>query len=154
MIDDRLTELRPRLDYLEDPGERETLAAFLSDGEIMKAELLRFAHIKAGADPGDDPGANVCGVDVGEIKRWLRKANTLVAAAHRERDANIAAVGQAAIDAGMSGEDYANAVLAQSVRKFQAWAEEQGLSEKDATDAWEKMPVLERQRIMGPPTLE
>ena len=154
MIDDRLTELRPRVEWLEDPGERETLAAFLGDGEAMKAELLRFAHIKAGADPGDDPEANVCQVDIGQIKRWMRKANTLVAAAHRQRTANLTAVGQAILGSGMTTEEYQKAVLAKNTRKFNAWAEEQGLTEQEAVEVSEKLPPLERQRIIGPPTLD
>jgi hypothetical protein len=153
MIDDRLTELRPRVEWLE-PSERETLSAFLKDGETMKAELLRFAHIKAGADTGDDPEANVCGVDVREIKRWLRKANTLLAAAHRERDANITAMGQAILDSGMTTEEYRKAVFAQGQRNVRAWAEKRGLSEQAAWEAVDKMPPAEATRIIGPPTLE
>jgi hypothetical protein len=152
MIDDRLTELRPRVDYLEDPEEREALATFLNRGEAMKVELLRFAHIKAGADPGDDPEANVCQVGVGDIKPWMRKANSLVAAAKRQRVANTTAVGQAILDSGMTTEEYQKAVLAKSGRNLESWAEEQGLSGQEALDAFEKLPPLERYRIIGPPT--
>jgi hypothetical protein len=154
MIDDRIRELRPREEWFEDSGEREMLATFLDRGEAMKVELLRFAHVKAGADPGDDPGANVCGVDVGEIKRWLRKANALVAALHRERHAHTEALGQAALDSGMGAEGYTDALIAQSVRNMKAWAEQQGLSEQEAMDAFEKLPPLERKRIIGPPPLD
>jgi len=154
MIDDRITELRPREEWFEDSGEREMLATFLDRGEAMKVELLRFAHIKAGADPGDDPGANVCGVDIGEIKRWMRKANTLVTAAHRQRDANITAVGQAVLDSGMTTEEYTDALIAQSVRNMKAWAEQQGLSEQEAMEAFEKLSPLERKRIVEPPTAD
>jgi hypothetical protein len=151
MIDDRLTELRPRVEWLEDPAERRNLTSFLNQGEGMEAELLRFAHIKAGADPGDDPDAKVWHGDMGEMKRWIRKGNTLVAAAHRQRDANIAAVGQKSIDLGMTTEEYTNAMLAKSARNVEAWAEEQGLSEQEAWEAINKMPPAEANRIMGPP---
>jgi hypothetical protein len=154
MIDDRITELRPREEWFEDSGEREMLAAFLHKGGTMEAELLRFAHIKAGADPGDDPGANVCGVDVGDIKRWLREANKLVTALHRERDAYTEEMGQAALDSGLSEKEYVDALLAQNLCNVKAWAKEKGLSEDEAMGAFEKLPPLERKRIMGPLTLD
>jgi hypothetical protein len=57
MIDERVAELRPGLHYLHGPAERRKPTSFLDQGEDMEAELLHFAHIKAGADPGDDPDA-------------------------------------------------------------------------------------------------
>jgi hypothetical protein len=152
MIDERVAELRPKVDYLEDAEERRALSTFLDRGDAMEAELLRFAHIKAGADPGDYPEANVCQVSVGDIKPWLTQANKLKAAARVQRDVNIAALGHKVLDSGMSIEDYTNAMLEKSARNVQAWGAEQGLSEQEASEAWEKLPPLEKQRIIGPQT--
>ena len=43
-------------------------------------------------------------------------------------------------------------MLEKSARNVQAWGAEQGLSEQDALEAWEKLPPLEKQRIIGAPT--
>jgi hypothetical protein len=152
MIDERVAELREGLDNIDDPAGRRKLTSFLDRGEGMERELLRFAHIKAGADPGNRPDANVWHGDLGEIKRWLKAANRVIAGARVQRDAYIAARGQEVLDSGMSVEDYTNAMLENSVRKMHAWGADQGLSEQDALEAWEKLSPMEKQRIIGPPT--
>jgi hypothetical protein len=140
------------VEYLD---SRESLATFLDRGEAMKAELLRFAHIKAGADPGDDPEANICQVHIGEIKRWITEASTIEAAGRE-------AIDQAIVGSGMSFEEYTNATFLKGASQaaiargynIKAWAEEQGLSEQEAIEALENMPPRERLRITEPPTLD
>jgi hypothetical protein len=139
MIDERVARLRAELPP-SDPGDPEMssqLATFVQRGEDIEAELLLVVHGERQAHE----------VDQRQMKGWIKNASRMLGAAQAERDQRIKALGQAAIDSGITAEQFAEDLIARSACELETWAEEHGMSVSHAITAIEQMPPAERPKF-------